>query len=156
MFAIAAVSQNWGIGKDNHLLFHISADMKRFRELTEGKTVLMGRKTLQSLPGGKGLPRRRNIVLTANSDFAAPDAETAHTPVQAVFTAGEEAAVIGGESVYRLFLPLCERVYITKVFADIAEEEVAITSKSSKAARSSSNFRMLCGSSSTITTLILS
>lgn len=118
MFAIAAVSQNWGIGKDNHLLFRISADMKRFRELTEGRTVLMGRKTLQSLPGGKGLPRRRNIVLTANSDFAAPDAETAHTPVQAVFTAGEEAAVIGGESVYRLFLPLCERVYITKVFAD--------------------------------------
>ena len=57
MFAIAAVSQNWGIGKDNHLLFHISADMKRFRELTEGKTVLMGRKTLQSLPGGRGLPQ---------------------------------------------------------------------------------------------------
>ena len=100
MFAIAAVSQNWGIGKDNRLLFHISADMKRFRELTEGKTVLMGRKTLQSLPGGKGLPRRRNIVLTANHGFTAPDAEIAHTPVQAVFTAGEEAAVIGGESVY--------------------------------------------------------
>ena len=118
MFAIAAVSQNWGIGRDNHLLFHISADMKRFRELTEGKTVLMGRKTLQSLPGGKGLPRRRNIVLTANPDFAAPDAETAHTPVQAVFTAGEDAVIIGGESVYHLFLPLCERVYITKVFAD--------------------------------------
>ena len=118
MFAIAAVSQNWGIGKDNHLLFHISADMKRFRELTEGKTVLMGRKTLQSLPGGKGLPRRRNIVLTANPGFTAPDAEITHTPVQAVFTAGEEAAIIGGESVYRLFLPLCERVYITKVFSD--------------------------------------
>ena len=108
MFAIAAVSQNWGIGKDNHLLFHISADMKRFRELTEGKTVLMGRKTLQSLPGGMGLPRRRNIVLTANHGFTAPDAEITHTPVQAVFTAG----------VYRLFLPLCERVYITKVFAN--------------------------------------
>ena len=70
MFAIAAVSQNWGIGKDNHLLFHISADMKRFRELTEGKTVLMGRKTLQSLPGGKGLPRRRNICLLYTSDAA--------------------------------------------------------------------------------------
>ena len=119
MFAIAAVSQNWGIGKDNRLLFHISADMKRFRELTEGKTVLMGRKTLQSLPGGKGLPRRRSIVLTANHGFTAPDAEITHTPVQAVFTAGEEAAIIGGESVYRLFLPLCERVYITKIFADV-------------------------------------
>ena len=57
-------------------------------------------------------------MLTANPGFTAPDAEIAHTPVQAVFTAGEEAAVIGGESVYRLFLPLCERVYITKVFAN--------------------------------------
>ena len=51
MYAIAAVDQNWGIGRDNALLFHIPADMKRFRALTEGKTVLMGRKTLQSLPG---------------------------------------------------------------------------------------------------------
>ena len=118
MFAIAAVSQNWGIGKDNRLLFHISADMKRFRALTENKTVLMGRKTLESLPGGKGLPRRRNIVLTANPAFTAPGAEIARTPVQAVFSAGEDAAVIGGESVYRLFLPLCERVYLTKIFAD--------------------------------------
>lgn len=118
MFAIAAVSEHWGIGKDNRLLFHISADMKRFRALTEGKTVLMGRRTLESLPGSKGLPHRRNIVLTANSGFTAPNIETTHTPVQAVFAAGEEAVIIGGESVYRLFLPLCERVYITKVFAD--------------------------------------
>lgn len=117
MFAVAAVSENWGIGKDNGLLFHISADMKRFRQLTLGKTVLMGRKTLESLPGGKGLPGRRNIVLTGNTAFTARDAEIVHTPVQAVFAAGEEAAVIGGESVYRLFLALCERVYITKVFA---------------------------------------
>ena len=117
MFAIAAVSENWGIGKDNQLLFHISADMKRFRQLTLGKTVLMGRKTLQSMPGGKGLPDRRNIVLTGSTAFTAPDAEIVNTPVQAVFTAGEDAAVIGGESVYRLFLPLCERVYITKIFA---------------------------------------
>ena len=56
MFAIAAVSQSWGIGKDNRLLFHISADMKRFRALTLDKTVLMGRRTLESMPGGKGLP----------------------------------------------------------------------------------------------------
>ena len=91
MFAIAAVSENWGIGKDNQLLFHISADMKRFRQLTLGKTVLMGRKTLQSMPGGKGLPDRRNIVLTGSTAFTAPDAEIVNTPVQAVFTAGEDA-----------------------------------------------------------------
>ncbi len=117
MFAIAAVSENWGIGKDNQLLFHISADLRRFRDLTRGHTVLMGRKTLESLPGGRGLPERRNVVLTGNTAFTAPGIETASTPVQAVFTAGEDAAVIGGESVYRLFLPLCERVYITRIFA---------------------------------------
>lgn len=118
MFAIAAVSRNWGIGKDNALLFHISGDMKRFRTLTMGKTVLMGRKTLESMPGGKGLPGRRNVVLTGNRAYAAVDAEVVTSPVQAVLTAGEEAAVIGGESVYRLFLALCDRVYITKIFAE--------------------------------------
>lgn len=118
MFAIAAVSRNWGIGKDNALLFHISGDMKRFRALTLDKTVLMGRKTLESMPGGKGLPRRRNLVLTSNAAYAAQEAEVVTSPVQAVLAAGEDAAIIGGESVYRLFLPLCERVYITKIFAE--------------------------------------
>lgn len=64
MNAIAAVSLDWGIGKGNDLLFHIGEDMKRFRALTTGGTVIMGRKTLDSMPGGKPLPRRRNIVLT--------------------------------------------------------------------------------------------
>ena len=118
MYAIAAVDQNWGIGRDNALLFHISADMKRFRALTEGKTVLMGRKTLQSLPNGRGLPHRRNIVLTGDRDFAAEMAEIVHFPVEAVVLAGEDAWIIGGESVYRRFLPLCDRVYLTKIFAD--------------------------------------
>lgn len=118
MFAIAAVSRNWGIGKDNALLFHISGDMKRFRALTMGKTVLMGRKTLESMPGGKGLPGRRNVVLTGNRAYAAQEAEVVTSPVQAVLAVGEEAAVIGGESVYRLFLALCDRVYITKIFAE--------------------------------------
>ena len=118
MYAIAAVDQHWGIGRDNALLFHISADMMRFRTLTEGKTVLMGRKTLQSLPGGRGLPHRRNIVLTGDRDFAAENAEIVHFPVEAVFQAGEDAWIIGGESVYRRFLPLCDLVYITKILAD--------------------------------------
>ena len=64
MYAIVAVDEKWGIGRDNRLLFHLPADLKRFKELTSGHTVLMGRRTLQSLPGGRGLPNRRNIVLT--------------------------------------------------------------------------------------------
>lgn len=118
MYAIAAVDQHWGIGRDNALLFRIPADMQRFRALTEGKTVLMGRKTLQSLPGGRGLPGRRNLVLTGDRSFTAENAEIVHFPVEAVFQAGEDAWVIGGESVYRRFLPLCDRVYITRIFAD--------------------------------------
>ena len=85
MYAIAAVDRHWGIGRDNALLFHIPADMRRFRALTEGKTVLMGRKTLQSLPGGRGLPHRRSIVLTGDRSFTAENAEIVHFPVEAVF-----------------------------------------------------------------------
>lgn len=118
MYAIAAVDQHWGIGRDNALPFRIPADMKRFRDLTAGRTVLMGRRTLQSLPGGRGLPGRRNIVLTGDRSFTAENAELVHFPVEAVFQAGEDAWVIGGESIYRRFLPLCSRVYITKIFAD--------------------------------------
>ena len=118
MQAIVAVSENWGIGKDNELLFRISADRKRFRALTSGQTVLMGRKTLESLPGGKGLPKRRNIVLTSDPHYTAENAECVQTPAGAVFAAGADAFVIGGASVYRQFLSLCDRVYVTKVFAD--------------------------------------
>ena len=119
MQAIVAVSENWGIGKDNDLLFHISADLKRFRALTSGCAVIMGRKTLESLPGGKGLPNRRNIVLTSNLDFTAENAETVCTVAGAVFAAGADAFVIGGGSVYRQFLSICDRVYVTKVFAEV-------------------------------------
>lgn len=117
MQAIVAVSENWGIGKDNQLLFRISADLKRFKELTAGHTVLMGRKTLQSLPGGKGLPKRRNIVLTGDPEFSAENAETVHTLAGAIFAAGADAFVIGGETVYRQMLHLCDRIYVTRVFA---------------------------------------
>ena len=70
MNMIVAVASDWGIGKGNDLLFHISADMKRFRALTSGGTVIMGRKTLDSMPGGKALPKWRNIVITRSADFA--------------------------------------------------------------------------------------
>lgn len=118
MQAIVAVSENWGIGKDNELLFRISADLKRFKALTAGQTVVMGRKTLESLPGGKGLPGRRNIVLTSDPHYAAENAECVRTPAGAIFAAGADAFVIGGASVYRQFLNLCDRIYVTKVFAE--------------------------------------
>ena len=118
MYAIVAVDEKWGIGRDNALLFHLPADLKRFKELTSGHTVLMGRRTLQSLPGGRGLPNRRNIVLTAQRGFTAERAEIVHSPAEALLTADEDAWVIGGESVYRMFLPLCDRVYMTRIAAD--------------------------------------
>lgn len=118
MYAIVAVDEKWGIGRDNGLLFRLPADLKRFKALTTGGTVLMGRKTLDSLPGGRGLPGRRNIVLTGQRDLVPENAETVHSPAEAVFAAGEDAWVIGGESVYRTFLPLCDRVYVTRVAAD--------------------------------------
>ena len=87
MYAIVAVDEKWGIGRDNRLLFHLPADLKRFKELTSGHTVLMGRRTLQSLPGGRGLPNRRNIVLTGQRGFTAERAEVVHSPAEALLTA---------------------------------------------------------------------
>ncbi len=116
MQAIVCVSQNWGIGRDGQLLFRISADMKRFRELTVDKTVVLGSRTLATFPGGKPLANRRNIVLT-RSEAPIPGAELAHTVDEALALAGPDAVVIGGASIYTLLLPHCERVLVTKVDA---------------------------------------
>lgn len=114
MTAIVCVSRNWGIGKDGALLFHISDDLKRFRALTTGKTVVLGRKTLATFPGGKPLKNRRNIVLS-RSCAAIEGAEVARSVEEAAALAGEEAVVIGGASVYEALLARCERVCVTKV-----------------------------------------
>ena len=86
MQAIVAVSQSWGIGRDGQLLFRLSADLRRFKALTTGHTVVMGRRTLQSLPDGKGLPNRRNLVLSRRPDYAPENAE-AVTSVEALLRA---------------------------------------------------------------------
>ena len=117
MKLIAAVSENWGIGKDNRLLFNIPRDMRFFRETTMGKTVIMGRKNLESFPNGKPLKNRRNIVLTHDSGFSCEGAETANS-IDALFAlgvTGDDSFVIGGESVYRQLLDYCDLCYITKV-----------------------------------------
>jgi dihydrofolate reductase len=126
MNAIVVVDRHWGIGKDGKLLFSLPADMKRFRALTMGGTVLMGRKTLDSLPGGKPLPGRRNIVLsTADKDLAG--VEVVHTPADMRAAAAsdppEKVFVIGGGSVYATLLPFCKRVYLTKVDAQAEEPD---------------------------------
>ena len=116
MTAIVCVSQNWGIGRDGALLFRISADLKRFKALTVGKTVILGRKTLDTFPGGKPLKDRRNIVLSRR-ELDIPGAEIAHSFDEAAAFGGDDAIVIGGASVYMALLSRCDRVYVTKVDA---------------------------------------
>ncbi len=116
MQAIVCVSENWGIGRDGQLLFRLTADLKRFRELTVGKTVILGSRTLATFPGKRPLPERRSIVLT-HSEAPTEGAELAHSAGEAVELAGPDAIVIGGASVYNSLLPYCERVLVTKVFA---------------------------------------
>ncbi len=119
MNAIAAVCRNRGIGKNNDLLFNIPEDKKFFRRMTTGKTVIMGRKTYQSLPGGKALPDRRNIVLSGNSDLAPADAEVCRSidELRALIKdiPPEDIFVIGGGEIYSALIDECDRAYITLI-----------------------------------------
>lgn len=122
MNLILAADKNWAIGYRGGLLAHIHGDMKFFREMTTGKTVVMGRKTLESLPGGKGLPNRKNYVLTTRPDYQAENAEVVHTEEELKKAlSGEEPEnvfVIGGAQVYEELLPQCDTCYITKIDAE--------------------------------------
>ena len=108
MNAIVVVDRNWAIGRDNALLFSLPTDMKRFRSLTTGGTVILGRKTLETFPGGRPLPNRRNIVITHNRGFTREGAEVvASTQAALELAAGEDPDklwVIGGGSVYTALL----------------------------------------------------
>ena len=113
---IVAVSEDWGIGKDNELLWHISEDLKRFKRLTSGNTVIMGKKTWESLPR-RPLPDRKNIVLTDNPQETIVNSVTAYSIDDALSKCrpDEEIFIIGGGSIYRQFLPIADRLYITHV-----------------------------------------
>ena len=117
MKLIAAVSENWGIGKNNDLLFSIPKDMKFFRETTMGKTVILGRKNLESFPGRKPLPKRPNIILTRDKSFKVEGATVVNSidELLSLPIDKEEAFVIGGEEIYRQLLPYCDQCFITKV-----------------------------------------
>lgn len=115
---IVARAQNGVIGRDGKLPWHLPADLKRFKILTMGTVMVMGRKTFDSLPGL--LPGRRHVVLTRDPDWEAEGAEVAHDPAEAVQRAGEEPiSVIGGAHVFELFLPLVRRIELTEVLADV-------------------------------------
>ena len=122
MNAIVVVDRNWAIGRENGLLFSLPTDMKRFRSLTTGGTVILGRKTLDTFPGGRPLPNRRNIVITHNPDFVREGAEVVpRTQAALELAAGEDPDklwVIGGGSVYTVLLSRCKRVYLTQVDAE--------------------------------------
>ena len=113
MELIVAVDRRSGIGNKGGLLCRIPEDMKRFRELTLSGTVLMGYKTLVSLPGSKPLKERDNVVLTGKA-IGIDDARVVHSVNEALMSCDpEKTVVIGGESVYRQFLPFCERAHVT-------------------------------------------
>jgi dihydrofolate reductase len=118
---VVAVSKNGVIGREGGLPWHISSDLKRFKEITMGKPVVMGRKTWESLPR-RPLPGRRNIVITRSKDFVADGAEVAATPEEALRLSGDvpEVAVIGGGEIYRLFWPLVDRLYLTEVDLEVS------------------------------------
>ena len=115
MYVIAAVDQNWAIGKDGDQLVRIPADLKRFQALTTGHAVILGRKTLATFPGGRPLKNRRNLILSRDIAFAPEGAEVFHDLDSLLSAAPADAFVIGGESVYRALLPFCTRAYITQI-----------------------------------------
>ena len=119
MKAILSADKNWGIGYQNRLLVSIPSDMKFFRQTTTGKVVVMGRKTLGSFPNGMPLKNRTNIVLTGNKGYHVKDAVIVHSKEELLEELKkydtDDVYVIGGESIYRMLLPYCSTVYVTKI-----------------------------------------
>ena len=119
MNCIVNVDEKWGIGKNGRLLVNLSADLRRFRSLTEGKTVILGLNTIATFPGGKPLKNRRNIVLSFEKTEI-PGAEVVYSVPEALAAAkgDPEVCIIGGASVYEQFLPYCDHASITKTLLD--------------------------------------
>ena len=122
MNAIVVVDRNWAIGRENHLLFSLPADMKRFRSLTLGGTVILGRKTLDTFPGGKPLPGRQNYILSTNPDCKVENALVLHSLEEARTSCPADTFVIGGAQVYRAALDWCDTAYITKIHASFTAD----------------------------------
>ena len=125
IISIAAVDSKNAIGKDGSLLAHIKADMAHFKKNTQGNTVVMGRKTLESLPSKKPLPNRRNIVLTRNKSFRVDGAEIANSIdelMQLIKDEPNDVFIMGGGQIYKAMLPYCERLILTEIDKDFNGE----------------------------------
>lgn len=119
MKLIVAVDKNWAIGYRNELLVSIPADMRFFRDQTTGKTVVMGKNTLESFPGGRALKNRVNIVVALEKSYKAPDAIVVNSIEDAIAEASkyntDDVYVIGGASIYKQMLQFCDTAYVTKI-----------------------------------------
>lgn len=154
---IVAITRNNAIGRGGDLLFHISEDLRQFKAITMGHPIIMGRKTFESFPNG-ALPGRRNIVITRQGDYDAENIEIVNSLQAAVDAVKnvDEAFVIGGGEIYRQALPLCSRLYLTKIDTEIAdadtffpeinnnEWEIADQSELKHDPRSGVQFRFTC------------
>lgn len=124
---LAAVARNGVIGRDNALPWRLPEDLRRFRALTLGHPVIMGRKTFDSIlaANGRPLPGRENIVVTRSPGYAAAGCRVVHSIAEAIAAASEaEAFVIGGAEIYALALPLAQRLYLTEIDADFEGDAV--------------------------------
>lgn len=119
MNLIVAVDNNWAIGYKNQLLVSIPADMRFFRDETSGKVVILGKKTLDTFPGGRPLKNRLNIIISRQMDLKVPDAIVVHSIEEALEAASgyktEDIYVIGGATIYEQMLPYCDVAHITKI-----------------------------------------
>ena len=113
---IAAIGKNYELGRNNDLLWHISADLKRFKKITSGHPVIMGRKTFDSI-NNKPLPKRRNIIITHSLEYFYPDIEIVHSVDEALkkIEADEEVFILGGATIYEQILPVANNMYLTLV-----------------------------------------
>ena len=112
---IAAISENRVLGKENKLIWHLPEDLKRFKRLTSGHSIIMGRKTFESLP--KALPDRHNIVLTKNKEFSAEGVTVCHSLIEAINASGDDLKtfIIGGGQIYHQAMELANRIELTKI-----------------------------------------
>lgn len=127
MNIIVCVDANWGIGYKNELLVRIPSDQKFFRETTTGKVVVMGRKTLDSFPQGKPLKNRTNIVITSNKELEKRDEEIYVNSVEECLELlknynDDDIYIIGGASIYKQFLPYCNKALVTRVDREFAAD----------------------------------